>query len=175
MDTQQRLVKADEQGVWAKVITGGPSLQLLSRIVEAAGTALRNASSYDLRLADGGGACPRAHPWEGEAGTCRAGPCGPDRGWAVVLGTDGDLPDDRARAGQVARELLADSARAGLIASIHAQPAVVPLARDHLRLMLGTSGFPQLVVFVRPLRTPVAASEAGSCPMWQELAAAAAV
>ncbi|BCJ75210.1 hypothetical protein CS0771_47540 [Catellatospora sp. IY07-71] len=92
-----------------------------------------------------------------------------------MLGTDGDLPDDRARAGQVARELLADSARAGLIASIPAQPAVVPLARDRLRLMLGTSGSPQLVVFVRPLRTPVASSEAGSCPVWQDLTAAAAV
>ncbi len=166
---------AGEQGVWAKVITGGPSLQLLSRIVEAAGSALRDTGSYDLRLAGGGGACPRAHPWEGKAGTCRAGPCGPDQGWAAVLGTDGDLPDDRTRAGQVARELLADSARAGLIASMHAQPAVVPLARDHLRLMLVTSGFPQLVVFVRPLRTPAAASEASSCPVWQELSTAAAV
>ncbi|MFD0598900.1 hypothetical protein ACFQZ4_46850 [Catellatospora coxensis] len=167
MVTEQFLVKAREHGVWAEVVTGEASLQLLSRIVEAATAALRGDSSYRLRPVGGTAYCPRAHAWEGVAGTCRAGPCGPDRGYAVVLGTDADSADDRSRAGQVARDLLAESARVGLVASIHAQPAAVPLARDHLQLMFGESGFAQLVVFVRPLRTSVGVSEPGQCPVWQ--------
>ncbi|BCJ75808.1 hypothetical protein CS0771_53520 [Catellatospora sp. IY07-71] len=167
MVTEQFLVKAREHGVWAKVVTGEASLQLLSRIVEAATAALRGDGAYDLRPVGQTEFCPRAHPWKGVAGTCRAGPCGPDRGFAVVLGTDADSTDDRLRAGQVARDLLADSAKAGLIASIHAQPAAVQLARDHLQLMFSESGVAQLVVFVRPLRTSVGVLEPGQCPVWQ--------
>ncbi|MDG4787255.1 nitroreductase [Micromonospora sp. WMMD1102] len=64
----------------------------------------------------------------------------------AVLGSPLDTPGDQLRAGQAVQRLLLTVTAAGLKAGLHAQVVAVPAAREQLRLALGRSGRPQMVL-----------------------------
>ncbi len=70
---------------------------------------------------------------------------------AVIVGTEGNQPDDRQRAAETVRELLPAIVRTCLVVSVHPQVSQVPAAHEHLRLLLGRTGTPQLVVIAGPI------------------------
>ncbi|MDI5975911.1 Acg family FMN-binding oxidoreductase [Amycolatopsis magusensis] len=72
----------------------------------------------------------------------------PGEPFIVVLGSFGDDPIDRLRAGQAMQRLLLTATAAGLDASFISQPVEVPSARRELRQLLGGGLWPQMVLRV---------------------------
>ena len=66
----------------------------------------------------------------------------------AVLGTPGDTAADQIIAGQALQRVLLTATDAGLAVSLLSQPIEVPAAREQLRLALGRSGTPQMVMRV---------------------------
>jgi hypothetical protein len=66
----------------------------------------------------------------------------------AVLGSTGDAPADQVTAGQALQRVLLVAVDAGLATSMLSQPIEVPRAREQLRLALGRSGTPQMVLRV---------------------------
>jgi len=64
----------------------------------------------------------------------------------AVLGTTGDTPSDQLTAGQALQRVLLTCTDAGLSTSVLSQPIEVPSAREMLRIALGRSGSPQMVI-----------------------------
>ena len=64
----------------------------------------------------------------------------------AVLGTAGNTPADQLRAGHALERVLLTITDLGLAASMLSQPIEVPAAREQLRLALGRSGSPQMVL-----------------------------
>lgn len=80
--------------------------------------------------------------------TCRGGP-GRDlepEPLVAVLGSPGDTAVDQVAAGQALQRVLLTATDSGLSASMLSQPIEVPGAREQLRLALGRSGAPQMVM-----------------------------
>lgn len=151
-------------GVWTEVVQGECSMRTLSRILDAANDAIatghpyrpRTAHSAAGRLGASGAAPSPVAFWRHEAsgGSVESRGDGLDDAAhyvAVIVGTDGDQPDDNRRAAEAVRALLPAIVRAGLVVSVHPQVSQVPAAREHLRLLLGRTGTPQLVVIAGPI------------------------
>jgi hypothetical protein len=66
----------------------------------------------------------------------------------AVLGTTGDLSGDHLRAGFALQRVLLTLTDLGLSCSMYSQPIEVASAREQLRLALGRSGAPQMVLRV---------------------------
>src|SRR5690606_9818520 len=64
----------------------------------------------------------------------------------AVLGTVADTPADQVHAGQILQRVLLTATDDGLAASMISQPVEVETAREQLRLALGRSGPPQMVL-----------------------------
>ncbi|WP_020658897.1 Acg family FMN-binding oxidoreductase [Amycolatopsis benzoatilytica] len=64
----------------------------------------------------------------------------------VVIGTFGDTPTDRLRAGQAMQRVLLTATAEGIDASFVSQPVEVPAVRAQLRDLLGGGLWPQIVL-----------------------------
>ncbi|MEU8006064.1 hypothetical protein AB0B66_33295 [Catellatospora sp. NPDC049111] len=139
-------------------------MRTLSRVLDAANDAIATGHPYQPRPAHSAAVRPgtpasvpgpvtfwRHDTGDGPARSRDGGLDDTARYVAVVVGTDGDQPDDHRRAAQTVRALLPAVVRAGLVMSVHPQVSQVPAAREHLRLLLGRTGTPQFVVIAGPI------------------------
>jgi nitroreductase len=155
---------ARDEGAWMELLIGMTALSAVTEIVQAADRVLRRDGRYQAELAewartddapDGvpvGAAAPVGEPHDllpqRGYGT-RTRPAGRDyepEPLVAVLGSAGDGPVDQLAAGQAMQRVLLTATAAGLAASLISQPIEVPAAREQLRLALGRTGTPQMVL-----------------------------
>lgn len=164
-DLRWRLVEAARaEGGWLELIIGTIAVGALGEIARSANRVLERNPAYRAELAhwtrnqaspDGvpvavGGPAPEPQdllPARPFARVARA----PGRDFepeplVAVLGTPGDTPTDQIAAGQALQRVLLTATDDGLAVSLLSQPIDVPAAREQLRLALGRSGAPQMVL-----------------------------
>ncbi|GAA1388114.1 hypothetical protein [Catellatospora chokoriensis] len=144
MNTQQVMEIAGRHGVGVEILQGRGSTTTLARIIDAAIRATAGDGSYRPRaatlscLGDRPQDCP--DPCIGMA-------CAGQQ-FGIVLTTVGDGPHERVTAAEAMRKIVDAITRSGLVVSVHAQAAEISAAQEHLRLVLGVSATPQLVIMV---------------------------
>lgn len=166
-DLRWRLVEAARaEGAWLELIIGTMAVGALGEIARSANRVLERDPAYRAELAawtrdngstDGvpvtvGGPAPEPQdllPARPFARQVRA----PGRDFepeplVAVLGTAADSPTDQITAGQALQRVLLTATDEGLAVSMLSQPIDVPAAREQLRLALGRSGAPQMVLRV---------------------------
>lgn len=167
-ESRRRLVNAAQtEGGWLELLIGTGPLEALGRIARAADALLMRDEAYRAELAawtrpDGGDGHVDGVPES--AGGPRPGPQDllPARPFSsqprstahnpethplvAVLGTAADTPADQVHAGQILQRVLLTATDDGLSASMISQPVEVETAREQLRLALGRSGPPQMVL-----------------------------
>lgn len=165
-DARARLMRAGrKEGAWLALLVGASPLAALSEVVKAADSMLNRIPEYraeiaawtrpDDSYADGVPARagdPRPEPHDLLAVRDFGGaPRAPGRDFetdplVAVLGTVGDTPSDQLTAGQVLQRVLLTCTDAGLSTSMLSQPIEVAPVREMLRIALGRSGTPQMVI-----------------------------
>ncbi|MEU8075300.1 nitroreductase [Catellatospora citrea] len=163
---------AHAEGAWAEILNGPAEIEVISEIVRAADAALSADSVYQGELrawtrserderdgvpASAGGPVPQADdllPRRSYGGRepSPGGDFDPDP-LVVVLGTATDAPIEQLQAGIALQRVLLTVTDAGLAASMLSQPIEDPTARDNLRLALGRTDVPQMVLRVGTGRT----------------------
>ncbi|HEX5596733.1 MAG TPA: nitroreductase family protein [Micromonosporaceae bacterium] len=155
---------ARHEGAWLELVIGPAAVAALGEIARSANRVLERDAAYQAELThwirhgyapDGvpitaGGPVPETQdllPQRPFGVRTRA----PGRDFeteplVAVLGTTGDTPGDQITAGQALQRVLLTATDSGLAASMLSQPIEVPAAREALRLALGRSGTPQLVI-----------------------------
>jgi len=165
-DARARMVEAARaEAAWLELITGTSAVGAVAEIAHAANRVLIRDSGYAAELArwtrrddtsdDGvpssaGGPIPEPQdlfPQRPFGDRARA----PGRDFESeplvgILGTAGNLPGDQLAAGQALQRVLLTITDLGLAASMISQPIEVPAAREQLRLALGRTGAPQMVL-----------------------------
>ncbi|HLV58200.1 MAG TPA: nitroreductase [Natronosporangium sp.] len=167
-ESRRRLVNAAQtEGGWLELLIGTGPLEALGRIARAADALLMRDDAYRAELA----AWTRPNGGDGHvdgvpesAGGPRPGPqdllparpfsseprsAGQDpetHPLVAVLGTVADTPADQVHAGEILQRVLLTATDDGLAASMISQPVEVETAREQLRLALGRSGPPQMVL-----------------------------
>ncbi len=152
------------RGAWMELLIGMTALSAVVEIVGAADRVLRRDAAYQAELGD----------WTRIVDTADGVPVGaaapvpephdllPQRGYGTrqrplrrdyepeplvaVLGTVGDSPVDQLVAGQAMQRVLLTATAAGLATSLISQPIEVPAAREQLRVALGRTGTPQIML-----------------------------
>ncbi|MBV1850475.1 Acg family FMN-binding oxidoreductase [Catellatospora tritici] len=155
------------EGAWVELHSGQASLEVISEIVRAADSALRSDGSYQAELrawtrsdrddrdgvpAPAGGPVPQADDLlprraYGSREPSPGGDFDPEP-LVVVLGTAADSPAQQLQAGIALQRVLLTITDAGLAASMLSQPIENQAERDRLRLALGRSDVPQMVLRV---------------------------
>jgi hypothetical protein len=163
--SRTRLIEAarEERG-WLDLLVGPGPLMAVGEIVRAADRVLNRSPDYRADVAawvrdspscDGvpvAAAGPGPEPHDLLALRDFGGhPRAPGRDFetdplVAVLGTTGDTPTDQLVAGQALQRVLLTGTDAGLSTSMLSQPIEVPSARELLRVALGRSGRPQMVI-----------------------------
>jgi nitroreductase len=164
-DLRWRLVETvRDEGGWLDLVIGNRAVVAVAEIVRVAHRVLGRDPDYRAELASWIRTGPAPDGVPAEAG----GPLGephdllPPRDFGIrhrtpgrdfepeplvaVLGLPGNTPGDQIAAGQVLQRLLLTATDAGLAVSMLSQPIEVPSAREQLRLALGRSGTPQMVL-----------------------------
>lgn len=155
---------ARAEGAWMELLIGMTALSAIVEIVGAADRVLRRDDRYQAELSDWtrtvaapdgvpvGAAAPVAEPQDllpqRPYGT-RQRPLGRDyepEPLVAVLGSVGDSPVDQLTAGQAMQRVLLTATADGLASSLISQPIEVAAARQQLRVALGRSGTPQMVL-----------------------------
>jgi nitroreductase len=164
--SRARLIEAArEERAWLDLLVGAGPLTAVGEIAQAADRVLNRSPDYRAEVADwtrpetaatdgvpvaAGGPSPEPHDLlsDRDAGGYRRAP-GRDyetEPLVAILGTTGDTPTDQLVAGQALQHVLLTCTDAGLSASMLSQPIEVASAREMLRLALGRSGSPQMVI-----------------------------
>jgi nitroreductase len=159
------IAAAREERAWLDLLVGAGPLIAVGEIVRAADRVLNRNPAYraevvawtrsETAISDGvpvsaGGPSPEPHDLlavRDFGGHPRA----PGRDFeteplVAILGTTGDTPTDQLVAGQALQRVLLTGTDAGLSTSMLSQPIEVASAREMLRVALGRSGRPQMVV-----------------------------
>ncbi|SIR87161.1 hypothetical protein [Micromonospora avicenniae] len=164
IEVRRRLAAAAEaEHGWLDLITGRSAVAAVTQIAATAHQVLVGAHSR-VRPAERGsvgsshpvpghGPCPALPGRPNAASSARAFvPSGGDQSecdpLAVVLGSPMDTPTEDLRAGQALQRVLLTVADVHLAAYLLPQVIDVPAAREQLRLALGRSGPPQMVLRV---------------------------
>lgn len=166
IEVRRRLAAAAEaEHGWLDLITGRSAVAAVTQIAATAHQVLAGAHSRVRPTAPELGSVGSSHPAPGH-GPCPAPPGRPNAAWsarafvsgggdqsecdplAVVLGSPMDTPTDDLRAGQALQRVLLTVADVHLAAYLLPQVIDVPAAREQLRLALGRSGPPQMVLRV---------------------------
>ncbi|MEU4678536.1 nitroreductase [Micromonospora sp. NPDC023737] len=166
IEVRRRLagVAGAEHG-WLDFITGRSAVAAVTQMAVAAHQVLAGAHSRVRPTGPEQGSVVSSHPVPGRD-PCPALPGRPNGAWsargfvpagggqlecdplAVVLGSPMDTPTDDLRAGQALQRVLLTVADVHLAAYLLPQVIDVPAAREQLRLALGRSGTPQMVLRV---------------------------
>ncbi|HEX5598583.1 MAG TPA: nitroreductase family protein [Micromonosporaceae bacterium] len=164
-DARWRLIQAARQETaWLELIVGPDAVAALAEIAHSANRVLQRDPAYQTELTswirteqatDGvpvSAGAPVAEPQD----LLPQRPFGvrtraPGRDFeteplVAVLGMTGDTPGDQIMAGQALQRVLLTATDSGLAASMLSQPIEVPAAREALRLALGRTGTPQMVI-----------------------------
>jgi nitroreductase len=164
-DLRWRLAEtARAEGAWLEMVIGTGAVAAVAAVARSAHRVLRRDPAYVAELAawtrrtaepdgvpaDAGGPLGEPHDLlpQRDFGSRRRAP-GRDfepEPLVAVLGFPGNTPGDQIAAGQVLQRLLLTATDAGLAVSLVSQPIEVPSAREQLRLALGRSGTPQMVM-----------------------------
>jgi len=155
---------AREERAWLDLLVGSGPLMAVGEIVRAAGRVLdrspeyraelaawvREAATYDGVPVAAGGPSPEPHDLLAVRDFGRH-PRAPGRDFetdplVAILGTTGDTRTDQLVAGQALQRVLLSGTDAGLSMSMLSQPIEVAPAREMLRVALGRSGSPQMVI-----------------------------
>ncbi|HYN95614.1 MAG TPA: nitroreductase family protein [Pilimelia sp.] len=164
-DIRARLVDAARaEGAWLELMIGAGPVAAVAELAWAASRVLHRDPGYRDEMAqwvrdesapDGvpaGAASSRPEPYDvlpQRPFTDR--PRAPGRDFeqeplVAVLGVTGNTAGDQLTAGQALQRVLLTATDAGLAVSMISQPIEVPAAREQLRLALGRSGTPQMVL-----------------------------
>ncbi|GAB7051629.1 Acg family FMN-binding oxidoreductase [Catenuloplanes indicus] len=152
------------EGGWLDLIVGTPAVTAVAEIAHSADRVLRRNDEYRAEIEAWTRPAPSFDGVPPEAAGPKADPTDilprrdfrgavPDRDatpepepLVAVLGSPADTATEQIAAGQALQKLLLTITDAGLAASMVSQPIEVPAAREQLRLALGRSGPPQMVV-----------------------------
>jgi nitroreductase len=155
---------AREEGAWLELLIGDGPLAALSEIARTANEVLMRTEAYRTELADWTRHAAAVDGVPSEAGGPRPEPQDllPARPFSsrqrttwqdfegqpliAVLGTVGDTVGDQLVAGQALQRVLLTATDHDLAVSMVSQPIEIPGAREQLRLALGRSGPPQMVL-----------------------------
>jgi nitroreductase len=167
-DARLRLVEAARaEGAWLELLIGAGPVGAVAEITHAANRLLARDEGYTAELtkwtrtgegsrdgvpASAGGPSPEPQdllPSRAFGDRTRA----PGRDFepepiVAVLGTAGDDPSAQLGAGVALQRVLLTATDAGLATSMLSQPIELAAAREQLRLALGRSGSPQMVLRV---------------------------
>jgi hypothetical protein len=160
-----RLVQAArEEGAWLELVVGNAAVEAFGHLAQSANRVLERDPAYRAEIARWTRHQPAPDGVPANAGGPVAEPQDllPQRPFGVrlrapgrdfepeplvaVLGIEGDSVTDQITAGQALQRVLLTATDAGLAASMLSQPIEVPAAREQLRLALGRSGAPQMVL-----------------------------
>ena len=164
-DVRWRLAETvRDEGAWLELVIGSGAVTAVGEIARSAHRVLGRDAGYRAELtawtrlspapdgvpADAGGPLGEPHDPlpQRDFGTRRRAP-GRDfepEPLVAVLGLAGNTSWDQIAAGQILQRLLLTATDAGLAVSLLSQPIEVPSAREQLRLALGRSGTPQMVM-----------------------------
>lgn len=144
MDTQQVVKIASRHGVGVEILQGRGSTTTLARIIDATIRATAGGGPHQPRAATS--SCLGDQP-QNCPDPCVGMACAGQQ-FGIVLTTTTDSPRERSRAAEAMRDIVDALTRAGLVVSVHAQPAEISDARQHLKLVLGMTAAPQLVIMV---------------------------
>lgn len=155
---------ARAENAWLELIIGAAAVQAVAEVARGANRVLARDPAYLAEIArwsrrddspdgvpaDAGGPAPEPQdllPQRAFGVRTRA----PGRDFepeplVAVLGSPGDTARDQVAAGQALQRVLLTATDAGLATSLISQPIEVPSAREQLRLALGRSGAPQMVL-----------------------------
>lgn len=190
-DVRWRLIEAARaEDAWLELIIGAGPVQAVAEVARGANRVLERDPAYLAEIArwsrredapdgvpaDAGGPLPEPQdllPQRDFGVRTRA----PGRDFepeplVAVLGSPGNTARDQIAAGQALQRVLLAATDAGLAASLLSQPIEVPSAREQLRLALGRSGTPQMVLrlgygqpgFPTPRRDPADVIDTGDVP-----------
>lgn len=164
-EARSRLIEAARaEDAWLDLIVGAAAVQAVAEIARGANRVLERDAAYLAEVAqwsrrkgasdgvpvEAGGPLPEPHdllPQRAFGVRTRA----PGRDFEPeplvgVLGSARNTARDQVNAGQALQRVLLTATDAGLAASLISQPIEVPAAREQLRLALGRSGTPQMVL-----------------------------
>ncbi|ASW54403.1 nitroreductase [Plantactinospora sp. KBS50] len=164
-DARWRLLEAArDEGAWLDLVVGAGPVNAVAAIARSADRVLDRDPAYRAELAtwirrerspDGvpvGSGGPTGEPQDLLPQRAFGGrPRAPGRDFepeplVAVLGSTGDTAGDQIAAGEALQRVLLTVTDSGLAASLLSQPIEVPGAREQLRLALGRSGTPQMVL-----------------------------
>ncbi|MBM7494380.1 nitroreductase [Micromonospora luteifusca] len=164
-DARWRLIQAAHaEGAWLEMIIGAGPMQAVAEIARSANRVLERDRNYQAELARWVRTFPAVDGVPVEAGGLVPEPQDllPQRAFAVrtrapgrdfepeplvaILGSPGDTATDQIATGQALQRVLLTATDSRLAVSMLSQPIEVPRAREQLRLALGKSGTPQMVM-----------------------------
>lgn len=147
---------AVDEGAWLDLVVGRIPVAAVSEIAHAAHRVLQRNAAYTAEMAvwtrpatSGGNADPHdLLPQRPLRELVQATTDGEDDPLIAVLGTTGDRPVDHLKAGYALQRVLLTITAHGLASSLLSAPIEVPSAREQLRIALGRTGTPQMVLRV---------------------------